>query len=338
MAACLAVLLAGLVATGCGDEDEAKKFSVGSKPSPKPFVRQFAHLTGVRLKPVRGDLFGTRLEVPPGQTRFHRFGAYSLIWIKDEKRRKLYLGGGDPDDDGIYWRRVGSSFSANKPFGKRLVLRWVGRRKKETTPQWDRLERAVGAASRGSLSPLQAEERPCSDAKLDPLRGETGACSLNGIPVTFVNADDSLSVPALEARVLGLGTADELRSPGSAPVRPKQGQFLLVGYRIENKSSDPISYLHPELRLGGRTRPESPEGSVILPRSRALPLPPGAAVEAQAAFDVAPGEDFREGALVLPAEREGKDDPTPALAQGWIRLQDAPSRLPRPRRRGAKTD
>ena len=80
---------------------------------------------------------------------------------------------------------------------------------------------------------------------------------------------------------------------------------------------------------------ESPEASVILPRSRSLPLPPDASLEAQAAFDVAPGEDFRAGALVFPAEREGAQDPSAEIAQGWIRLQDAPARLPRTRRRGA---
>jgi hypothetical protein len=292
----------------------------------------------VRLKLVTGDLLGTRLEVPAKPNRFVRFGAYQLVWTKDERQRKLFLGNGEPDDDGIYWRRVGTSYSASKPFGDRLMLRWVGRRAKETTAQWDRLERAVQAAFEGSLEPLPSEERPCEDQGLDPLRGRTGACSVKGLPVTFVEADDELSGPTLEARVLGFGHAEQITNPGVAPLRPK-GRFLLVAYRVTNESEAPISFLHPELRIGGRRVPESPDAAVMLPRSRALPLPPGATVEARAAFDLDESADPRQAAFVLPTEREGRNDPSPLLAEGWIRLAKAEPRLPRaPGARGRARD
>lgn len=327
----LLIALSVLTSAGCGGDggDERERFAAGSADSPRPFVRHFERVTGVRLKPVSGDLFGIRLEVPAKPNRFVRFGAYSLVWTRDERRRKEFLGRSEPDDDGIYWRHVGTSYSATKPFGERLVLRWVGRSAKKTTPQWDRLERAVQAAFEGSLAPLPSEERPCRDRRLDPLRGRTGECSLRGMPVTFVEADESLSVPALEAKVLGFGYADELRNPGVAPLRPK-GRFLIVAYSLTNKSEAPISFIHPELQLGARRVPESPDAAALLPRSRALPLPPGETVVARAGFDVDETVDPRGAAFVLPAEREGTSDPSPLLAEGWIRLAKASPRLPRP--------
>ena len=291
-------------------------------------MKQFQRVTGVRLKPVAGDLFGTRLEVPAKPSRFERFGAYSLLWTRDDRKRELFLGRGEPDEDGIYWKRVGSSYSASKPFGERLVLRWVGRPARETTDQWDRLERAVKAALEGSLGPLDPSERPCRERGLDPLRGRTGACALNGLPVTFVEADDDLSTSAFEARVLGFGYADELRNPGVAPLRPK-GRFLIVAYRVKNESDAPVGFIQPSLRIGSRTVPESPDAAAMLPRSRALPLPPGETVELRAGFDVDEDTDPREAAFVLPAERDGKREPSTLLSQGWIRMAKASPRLPR---------
>ena len=340
-AAC-AVLAAGALAlSACGgDGDDGKRFGEdagkgggsedpgksGSAGSPRPFVKNFEHVTGVRLKPVTGDLFGTRLEVPAKPNRFERFGAYSLVWTRDDKKKELFLGRGGADSEGIHWRKVGTSWSASKPFGDRLVLRWVGRTEKETTPQWDRLERAVEAASKGTLGPLEPAERPCDDQGLDPLRGRTGACSVRGIPVTFVEAGDTLSVPALEAKVLAFGHADVLRNPGVAPLRAK-GRFLIVAYTLKNRSSAPINFIHPDLRIGGRTVREFPDAVAMMPPSRPLPLAPGNSVRLRAAFDLDPGDDARGAALVLPAEREGKKDPSAVLSQGWIRLGKASPRL-----------
>lgn len=336
-ASALAISLVGLAPMGCGGVGggggelggEGGGSAAGSADSPRPFVKNFERVTGVRLKPVRGDLLGIRLQVPSAPNRFIRFGAYQLVWTKNESKRKLLLGRGEADDDGIYWTRVGPSYSASKPFGDHLVLRWVGRRQKRTTRQWDRVERAVEAAFEGELDPLPQKERPCRDEGLDPLRGDTGACSLKGIPVTFVEADDELSAPALEAKVLGFGFAEEIRNPGVAPLRPK-GRFLIVAYRVTNKSGGPISFLQPALRIGAREIPESPDAAAMLPRSRATPLPPGATLEARAAFDLDETADPRKAAFVLPTEREGRNDPTPLLAEGWIRLGEATPRLPPP--------
>ena len=325
------ITLAAVAVAACdvGDDGAEKRFaggSTGSADSPRPFVKRFERLTGVRLKIATGDLLGARLEVPAKPNRFVRFGAYQLVWTKDERKRKLLLGKGEPEDDGIYWTRVGTSYSASKPFGDKLVLRWVGRRAKETTPQWERLERAVEAAFEGTLEPLPSEERPCRD-ELDPLEGSTGECSVRGLPVTSVEADDELSGSALEAKVLGFGYAERITNPGVAPLRPR-GRFLIVAYRVTNESEAPIGFLQPKLRIGRRTVAESPDAAAMLPRSRQLPLPPGAEVEARAAFDIDESVDPRQAAFVLPTERDGRNDPSPLLAEGWIRLKEASPRLP----------
>jgi hypothetical protein len=351
---CLAVLLAGLAAIGCGGDDDSdggdrapagggaeagdgKSADAGSEQEREGydgFVRQFRRLTGVALKPVPGDLFGTRLDVPPQPNRFVRFGVYSFMWTRDDRRKDEYLENTEADDDGIHWIRTGTSFSANKPFGDRLVLRWVGRQERRTTAQWDRLERAVEAAFEGDPSMLPDEEQPCSHRDLDPLEGEAGGCALNGLPITFVSADDKLETSTFEVNVLGVDEAKELRFRGLAPLVAK-GRFFLVAYRVKNVSSHPIRFVHPELRLDGKTVAELPEAAGLLPRSGKLPLAPGATLEGQSAFDVPSGADPSGGAFVLPAEREGKADPHTQLAQGWVRLAGAKRGLPR-RSKGAQ--
>ena len=328
----IAVVLA-LGGCGGGQDDEKAGLSGGTAESPARFSKHFQSLTGVKLKPLPGDLYGTRLQAS-GEDRFVRFGVYSLLWATNERKRKRMLGRGPADDRGIYWRRTGTSYSGAKPFGSRLVLKWVGRRSKRITPQFERLERVVEAAVEGKSSSLPEEERPCAASGLDPLKGSTGACALKGIPVTFTNADKTLSTPALEAQVLGIDTAEELRFPGLAPISPA-GQFTLVAYRVTNKSPHPMRFLHPQVRVGDKLVAENPDTAFLLPRSRSLPLPPGETVEARAAFDLPASVDPREGALVLPAQRDGRAEPTVDLAQGWIRLDGAPSRLP-PAPRGSK--
>ena len=348
----LAALLAALVAaSGCGGDDKDEdgggaassdaakgvEKGGGSESSPdlgdsddsyRPFIEEFRRITGVQLKPVSGDLFGTRLEVPARPNRFIRFGAYSLTWTKNEDKRDLFIGGGDPDDDGIVWRRTGSTYSANKTFGPKLVLRWVGRKAKRTNEQWDRLERAVSAAFEKKPGDLPEEERPCPDANLNPLKGDTGKCSLSGIPITFANANDTLRTPTFDVRIRGVDTADKLRFSGLAPLVPK-GQFMIVAYEVRNASNRPIRFVQPQLRLDGRLLAQSPEAAGLLPHSGRIPLAPGAKFQGQAAFDVPTGSGGTGGAFVLPAGQEGEADPSLELAQGWVRMAGAHRGLPR---------
>ena len=334
--ACISAILAALALGGCGggQQEEKAGLSGGTAESPTRFAKHFESLTGVSLRRVPGDLFGTRLEVSGEPDRFARFGVYSLLWTADDRKREKLLGKAPADDRGIHWTRAGTSYAGAKPFGSRLVLRWVGRTSKRITPQFERLERVVEAAVKGKSSELPEEERPCAASGLDPLEGDTGACALKGIPVTFTNAGKTLSTPALEAEVLGIDKSDELRFKGLAPITPA-GEFTLVAYRVTNKSAHPMRFLHPQLRVQNKLVAENPDTQFLLPRSRSLPLPAGATIEARAAFDLPPSVDAREAALVLPAQRDGRAEPTIDLAQGWIRLDGAPSKLP-PVPRGAK--
>ena len=333
--ACLPLLVSLLVLTGCGGgpDEEKAGLSGGTAESPTKFAKHFESLTGVSLRRMPGDLFGTRLEVSGEPDRFARYGVYSLLWSANDRKKKRMLGPGRPDGHGIYWKRTGTSYSGAKPFGSRLVLRWVGRTSKRVTPQFERLDRVVEAAVEGKSSLLPEEERPCAASGLDPLKGKTGSCAIKGIPVTFTNADKTLSTPALEAQVLGIGETDEFRFKGLAPITAN-GRFTLVAYRVTNKSPHPMRFLHPQLRLGEKLVPENPDTAFLLPRSRDLPLPPGATLEARAAFDVPTSAEPTEGALVLPAQRDGRAEARIDLAQGWIRLDGAPSKLPSPPRRG----
>ncbi|MGI8944607.1 MAG: hypothetical protein ACR2GL_00005, partial [Thermoleophilaceae bacterium] len=344
LAVCLALIAVLAALAGCGGGSEESDDPGGSggpqavkgsadaldKPpveSPDDFVERFERFTGVPLKPVKGDLSGIRLEVPLEPSRFTRFGAYAMLWTRDDEARRKLLGSGSPDGDGIYWEGSGSSFTAVKPFGSRLVLRWIGRPQKQTTIEWDRLERAIEAAIGDDEDKLDPAERPCEEAE-DPVSGEAGECAVNGIPMTFVDAGDELSTPALRARVLGVDTAARLSSKGLAPL-VANGRFLLIAYRVVNEGSDPIRFVQPQLELDGQTLAESPEASFLLPRKGSLPLAPGATLEARAAFDLPASGSSEAGTLVLPAERNGSDDPSLKLHRGLIRLAGAPMGLPK---------
>jgi hypothetical protein len=325
-----AVLVLALVLTACG---EGKPDRPPPRPatSPEQFAKRFDRLTGVHLTPA-ADPFGERLKMADEPDRFARFGAYSLVWTATAHDRRVVLGRGRADARGIYWERVGEGWSANKAFGPRLALSWVGEHTRKTTPKWDRLERAVRAAYLGKPQLLPAAERPCRDARLDPLHGRSGACSVDGIPVTFGDADEALSTPALDARVLGVKTTGKVGESGLLPQAAK-GRFIVIAYRVRNTTSRRIRFLRSHLRLDGRTLVEDAGASVSLPRSRGFPLPPGATLESEAAFDVAPSlarRARREGAFVLPSAIDDLEDPAPDLAQGWIRLSRAPGRLPPP--------
>jgi len=331
---CLALLVAtvtSLALASCGGDDGDEKaagLSGARSESPRGFSRNFERLTGVSVQPMPGEQFGTRLQVAGEPDRYARYGVYSFVWTTDEKAREQLLGKGPADGNGIHWRRTGASFTASKAFGENLVMRWVGRRAKRVNPQYERLSRVVEAAVEGDSSSLPAGERPCRAAGLDPLKGKSGECSVKGIPVKFTDAGDTLSTPVLGVEVLGMESADVLRFRGLAPIRPN-GRFVIVAYKVRNKSPYPMRFLHPQLWLGAKLLPENPDTAFLLPRSRDLPLPPGEEIEARAAFDVTGTEDPREGAMVLPAERDGRGDPSVDLAQGWVRLKEAESKLPK---------
>lgn len=331
MACCVAVLA---VLAGCaGGEERPPPKAPEPAASAEQFTERFAKLTGVHLEPVPGDAFGTRLDVPEEPDRFVRFGVYSLVWTRERSDREVLLGDRKPDRRGIHWQGDGEGWSANKPFGPHLVLQWTGGSKRVTAPEWDRLERAVRAAYLGDSSLLPAPERPCADARLDPLRGRPGSCSVDGMPVTFTDADQPLATEALSARVLGVETADEIGEGTLAPTEAS-GRYVIVGYRVRNESSRPFRFLETQLRIGGRSVREDAGAGVLLPSSRRFPLPPGETIEARAAFDVEPSlaeRARREGAFILPGALDD-GDPSPDLTQGWIRLAQAPPRLGEPPR------
>jgi len=275
-------------------------------------------LTGVRLQASPDGLVGTRLDAAAEPNRFTRLGTYSLVWTRDAgDRREALRGAGKRGPRGIRWRRLGGTWSAVKTFGPHLVLDWSAGPRRRTSPQFNRLERAVRSAYLGRTGLLPPFERPCRG---DPLRGRAGACSVRGVPVTVAAPGTPLDTPAFEAEVRGVETREQLRPKLLAPERAR-GRFVIVTYRLTTKTL--IRSITPQLRVGSRIFDEAPV-SVFLSRSRLFPLPPAARYEARVAFDVqrAAAARLRErGALVLPAEIDELGDPSLDLAQGWIALE-----------------
>jgi hypothetical protein len=329
----LVTLLAALGSAACARDRETDPEPPEPAATPAQFAQRFERLTAVALDPGRDELYGTTFEEPELPDRFQRFGTYTLVWAQGAEQRELALGGegaARPDREGIYWERVGDGWSAAKPFGDHLVLQWVGPSTKTTTARWDRLERAVRAAYRGDSGLLTEAEQPCRENDVDPIEAEPGQCSIDGIPVTFDDADQPLSTAALDVHVVGVETPTEIGQDTSSPLSP-EGRFVVVAYRIKNTGSEPIGFLLPALRLGGRTVEEDNRARSLLPESRAFPLEPGQTTELQTAFDVDAelAEHVRErGALILPAQRDEDGEPAADIAQAWVRLAGVPTELP----------
>ena len=279
-------LLAALASIACARDRETDPEPPEPAATPAQFAQRFERLTAVALDPGRDELYGITFEEPELPDRFQRFGTYTLVWAQSADQRELALGGEDaarPDREGIYWERVGDGWSASKPFGDHLVLQWVGPSTKTTTARWDRLERAVRAAYRGDSGVLTEAEQPCGEDDVDPIAAEPGQCSVDGIPVTFDDAEQALSTPALDVRVVGVETPAEIGQDTASPLSP-EGRFVVVAYRIKNTGSEPIGFLLPALRLGGRTVEEDNRARSLLPESRAFPLEPGQTTELQTAY------------------------------------------------------
>ena len=164
-----------LGAPGCGgsDQGDERERSSGPEPaaSPQQFSQRYERLTGVALDASPDGLVGTRLDAAAEPNRFARLGTYSLVWTRDRGDRKEALRGArDPGARGIRWRPSGGAWSAVKTFVPHLVLDWSAGPKRRTTPQFNRLERAVRAAYRGRLGMLEPAERPCERANLPGVR------------------------------------------------------------------------------------------------------------------------------------------------------------------------
>jgi hypothetical protein len=323
-------MAAVLLVAGCGGGDASQ-----TKPAPKPkvaasaeeFAARFERLTGMQLR-AADDTFGTRLDEPDDDHLGYRISGFSYVWTGDDASRDVLLRG-SPGPGDTRWDKLGDGWSIAKSYGPRLVVSWVGAESRSSSPEWERIDRLTQAAYTGDESALEPEERPCPRL---PLSGDGGPCSVDGIPVTAVDGRDELVTGAVEASVTGMSASREIGVDGSAlPPKQASGTWVVVAYRLRNAGTKPIQYLRTALRIGDETFPEDAGASVYLPRTRPMPLAPGAEVEAEAAFDVPASlaaRAHREGALILPAERDELGDPNIDFAQGWVRLATVPDSLP----------
>jgi hypothetical protein len=323
-------MAAVLLVAGCGGGE-----APAEKPAPKPkaaasaseFADRFERLTGMPLR-TGDDTFGTRLDEPDEDHLGYRISGFSYVWTRDDGSRDVLLRG-SPGPGDTRWDKLGDGWSVAKAYGPRLVVSWVGADSRAVSPEWERIDRLTHAAYTGDDSVLAAEERPCPRL---PLSGDGGPCSVNGIPVVAVDGRDELVTGTVEASVTGLSTSRKIGVDGTAaPPKEASGTWVVVAYRLRNAGTRPIQYLRTALRIGDETFDEDAGAAAYLPRTGTMPLAPGAESERQVAFDVpasVAARARREGALVLPAERDELGDPNIEFAQGWVRLATVPDSLP----------
>jgi hypothetical protein len=320
-------MAAVVLVAGCGGGDAPPKPAKTPAGSAEQFAARFEHLTGLRLRSAH-DAFGTRFAETEDDHLSSRISGFTYEWTADDERRDDLLRG-SPGPGDTRWDRLGDGWSVAKAYGPRLVVSWVGADSRTSSPEWERIDRLSEAAYTGDVSVLEPEERPC---KRLPLSGAGGPCSVDGIPVTAVDGRDEIVTAAVTASVTGMSTSPRIGVEGGAMPPPRAaGTWVVVAYRLRNTGTKPIRYVETALRIGDEQFPEDPSATAVLPRSGWGPIAPGNDVERQVAFDVPAtlaGRAARDGALVLPAERDELGDPNIGFAQGWVRLATVPDSLP----------
>jgi hypothetical protein len=126
-------------------------------------------------------------------------------------------------------------------------------------------------------------------------------------------------------------TTDELGAGSLLPVRAGDGQqFLVVGYRLRNRTGHDIVGDRAALRLGTR-EVEADRAATAAAGSYAGGVLPGASEEGVAVFRLPTAEAAqarKQGVLVLPTGLHSSGLLTAYGGEGWIRLGGAPSKLP----------
>jgi hypothetical protein len=324
-----AATLALAAITGCGgDERTPTTTSTGTATGVHQLAQRLSAYTGVRAQAVTSDYSADEVRItdPIGS---ERFGSPRIAWTKDADQRNRELGGAQRAPDGWYPSDDGEELAM--PFGPHVVLRGFDLDRDPDRPRdLQAAARALRAAYEGRPELLPAVERSCVLQHVSPLHDAKGACALGGVPTTFTSAPEVLRTELVEITVTGVETTDELAG-GLLPVEAGAGQqFLVVGYRLHNRSRQDLVGATAALRLGAR-EVEPDRRATAAAGSYAGGVLPGRSEEGVVVFRLPTAQAAqarKQGVLVLPTGLRSSGLLTGDSGQGWIRLGGAPSKLP----------
>ena len=298
-----------LLVAGCGGDDGPEPFST------QRVAAAFGQLTGDRLvidaagSQSDTDVLKLEQSASSSTTAEARYGTFSIYVVHGSGIDGLYKQALDgkqlqPDRRGIYWRQLSTdppAWQAAKRF-RNVVLQWQAGHRKATDRRWDRLEAVLSAIAAPERARLAAEDRPCRDVGIDPIRGQTGTCKLGQQTLVVVNRGQRLKLPgysvtrvraAIERRV----TSSRLR--GFARAR---GRYVVLRFVVSNRGDAPLERVSPTLFIGQRRYAIDTRALFLLQERSPFPIQPGDRAGVVAIYDVPRSAARRaraQGALVV---------------------------------------
>jgi hypothetical protein len=315
---------------GCGgDEPTPTATATRTASDVRQLAERLTAYTGVRAAAVTSDDASDEVRLSD-RLGADRFGSARITWTKDADQRSHELGAAQPAADGWYASDGGEQLAM--PVGPDVVVRGFDLDRQPGRPgDLEAAARAVRAAFEGRPELLPAVERSCELQHVSPLHDAHGACALAGVPTTFTSAPAALRTDLLEITVTGVETTGELGAGSLVPVQAGAGQrFLVVGYRMRNRSRHDLVASSAALRVGAR-EVEPDRGATAAVGSPVGAVAPGASAEGVAVFRLASAQAVaarERGALVVPTGLRSSGLLTSDAGQGWIRLANAPAQRP----------
>jgi hypothetical protein len=273
---------------------------------------------------------------PASNSPIDRYGAFTIYVVKqmrafsifkqDESKHEV-----KPDANGVYWKRSASGGYQATRFFDNVVLTWIAGDQRKLDQRWRRLTTILGNLGKpADQLKLPPEDTPCAKQNIDPIGpGREGTCKLSNQTLTIVNRDGTLTLEpaAISGVELKIGKAIVSRRFGLVErLRPREGAFVVVTYRLKNRANKPLESYDAGLQVGDKLYAADDRAAIeVQPGDSPFPLQPGSKRTIATAFDVTSPvarQVRRNGALEVSADAE----PTSldlSAALGRIRLSPA---------------
>jgi len=316
------MLAPALALVACGD----------GKPSPsagkyklKDVRALFERATGVRLASRRSpsfDLLSLPDTASSASRPIDRYGAFTIYVVKRKGAFSIFKRG---------WQRTSSgAYEATRLYDN-VVLTWIAGDERKTDERWKRLTTILANLGRpaGQLK-LPPEDTPCARQNIDPVGpGKEGTCRLSNQTLTIVNRDNTLKLAPASVSGVEVKTSKAIVSRRFGLVerlRPKEGAYVLVRYRLQNTGNKPLDSYDAGLQVGDKLYAADDRARFeVQVGDDPFPLQPDSKRRIVTAFDVPASvakQVKRNGALEVSADPEPTSlDLSDAL--GRIRLSAA---------------
>jgi hypothetical protein len=336
----LALLLPTLALAACGNGKPSTTGDNAGKYKDADVTSLFERAAGEQLVAKRSASFDF-LSLPETSSSstnspIDRYGAFTIYVVKQKKAFTIFKQDDNkkeikPDANGVYWQRTASGGYEATRFYDNVVLTWIAGDQRKLDARWKRLTTILANLGKpADQLKLPPEDTPCAKQNIDPVGpGKEGTCKLGNQTLTIVNRDSTLKLaPASLSDVeLKIGKAIVSRRFGLVQrLRPREGAYVLVKYRLKNAGNKPLDSFEAGLQVGDKLYASDDRVAFeVQPGEDPFPLQPDSKRTIVTAFDVPASvakQVKRMGALEVSADTESTSlDLSNAL--GRIRLSAA---------------